>query len=243
MLKAFAGGVALGERWGDGPPRVLGLHGWGRARADLAPALRELDAVAIDLPGFGSTPPPPEPWGAREYASHLLPVLDELEAPVVLVGHSFGGRVAVCLAATAGGRVGALVLAGVPLVRRDGGPRRPPLGYRAVRALRRLGLVGEERLERARRRHGSADYLRAQGVMRAVLVRVVGESYETELAALTCPVELVWGEHDHEVPVGVAERARAHLRDGRLTVVPGAGHDVVLEAPDVVRGLVEAHLR
>ncbi len=56
------------------------------------------------------------------------------------------------------------------------------------------------RMERARRRHGSADYLAAQGVMRDVLVRLVNERYEDTLAAVQCPVELVWGDDDQRRP-------------------------------------------
>ena len=81
--------------------------------------------------------------------------------------------------------------------------------YRAVRLARRLRLVPEGTLEQARRRHGSADYRAATGVMRQVLVRVVGESYEEELSAVACPVHLVWGAEDRVVPVAVAERALA----------------------------------
>jgi pimeloyl-ACP methyl ester carboxylesterase len=100
-----------------------------------------------------------------------------------------------------------------------------------VRAARRLRLVPEATLEQARHRHGSADYRAAAGVMRDVLVRVVGESYEEQLAALACPVRLVWGEADRVVPPAVAERALARLAAGTLTVLPGVGHDVPAQAP------------
>ena len=77
--------------------------------------------------------------------------------------------------------------------------------------MRRAGLVSEQRLDRARNRFGSADYRAAEGVMRSVLVEAVGESYEAELAVLSCPVRLVWGEDDTEVPVSVARSAAAML--------------------------------
>ena len=70
-------------------------------------------AVALDLPGFGATPPPPEPWGSEEYARHLLPLFEEpgvLAERIVLVGHSFGGRVGVHLATLVPDRIERVVL-------------------------------------------------------------------------------------------------------------------------------------
>lgn len=236
MLRAFADGAFFGERFGTGPARILALHGWERTHEDFRRVLRDLDAIAVDLPGFGASPPPPEAWGAREYAKGISPVLDEFAEPPVVLGHSFGGRVAVCLAAEWPGKTRALVLTGTPLVRRSGETkRRPPPAYRAIRFLGKVGLVGAGRLERARRRYGSEDYRRASGVMRAVLVRVVAETYEEELRRLSCPVELVWGAADDDVPLEVARRAATLLNEARLTVLPATGHHTPLTAADALR--------
>jgi pimeloyl-ACP methyl ester carboxylesterase len=243
MLKAFADGRLLGTAHGSTPARVLALHGWGRTHGDFDAVLAGLDAVAVDLPGFGATPPPPEPWGAAEYAAAVAPVLDDGdEAGMVLVCHSFGGRVGVHLATIHPSRVRALVLAGVPLVRRPEAPRRPPWRFRVGRWLHRRRLLSDGRMEALRQRYGSADYRAAQGVMRAVHVRAVNETYEEELRAVRCPVELVWGADDADVPVPVAEAAAALVADARLTVVPGVGHDVPRHAPEALRAAVEQHL-
>ena len=239
MLKAFADGRLFGVTAGSGRPSVLALHGWARTSEDFAATLTGLDAVALDLPGFGATPPPPEAWGAAAYAEAVAPVLDELATPVVVLGHSFGGRVAVHLATRRPEAVAGLVLAGVPLVRPPGAAtRRPALAYRMGRALHRRGLVSEARMQALRRRYGSRDYLAATGVMRAVHVKVVNETYEDQLAAVACPTELVWGDDDTAVPVAVAEAARRLLPRSVLTVVPGAGHLTPLTAPDALREAV-----
>ncbi|MGH9082422.1 MAG: alpha/beta fold hydrolase [Acidimicrobiales bacterium] len=243
MLRTFAGGHLFGTRTGTASPVVLALHGWARTHRDfdavLAPPGRPpVDAVAVDLPGFGATPPPDVAWGSPAYAEVVAEVVAEMAGPVVVVGHSFGGRVAVHLAAARPDLVRALVLTGVPLLRTRPASR-PARRFRAVRALHRAGLVGEERMEGARRRFGSADYAAAQGTMRAVLVETAGESYEQQLDAIGCPVALVWGDDDATVPVAVAEAVAGRLRDARLTVLPGAGHLVPLTAPDALRAVVE----
>ena len=240
MLTAFANGRLFGVAHGSGRPSVLALHGWGRSSADFHAALQGLDAIALDLPGFGATPAPPEVWGSGDYASAVAAVIDDMSAPVVVLGHSFGGRVAVHLAAARTDEVEGLVLSGVPLVRPPGSVPRPPApAYRAGRALHRRGLLPDRLMESLRRRYGSADYTKASGVMRGVHVRVVNETYEAELAAVKCPVELVWGDDDAEVPLAVAEAAAALLAHATVHVVPGAGHLTPLTAPDALRGAVE----
>ena len=102
--------------------------------------------MAIDLPGFGATPPPSGATGAYGYAERLVPVMEGLPRPPVLLGHSFGGRVAVVLAATRPDLVSSLVLTGVPLTRRTGG-RRPAVGYRLARRAHRWGLLSDDRME------------------------------------------------------------------------------------------------
>ena len=244
MLKAFAGGRFFGATHGVGPATVLGLPGWARTHQDFGATFDGLDAIAVDLPGFGASPQPPEAWGAAGYAQAVAPVLEEMAQPTVVVGHSFGGRVAVQLAVLRPERVAALVLTGAPVLRRPGAaPPKPALAYRVGRALHRRRLVGDGVMDRLRGRFGSADYRAAEGVMRQVLVRVVNETYEEQLAAIRCPTELLWGDDDAEVPLEVAEAACRLLADANLTVVAGGGHLVPLTAPDQLRAAVERHLR
>jgi pimeloyl-ACP methyl ester carboxylesterase len=67
--------------------------------------------------------------------------------------------------------------------------------------------------------------------MRGVLVASLGERYTEDMAAIDCPVQLVWGEQDTEVPLEVAVRAQGIFPRATLTVLPGVGHLVPTEAP------------
>jgi pimeloyl-ACP methyl ester carboxylesterase len=256
VLRAFRNGTIFGTTFGDSPAAVLGLHGWARRSADFDGVFAGLDAVALDLPGFGASPLPPAPWSTADYAAAVADVLEELQppaiapaiapaTPLVVVGHSFGGRVAVHLGAARPDLVRALVLTGVPLVPPPSAPgRRPPaLAFRAARALHRAGLVSEVRMERLRRRYGSADYAAADGVMREVLVRAVNETYEVPLRAVTCPVELVSGELDQVAPPSVAEAAAALCPSAHTSVCQGAGHLTLTTAADCVRAAVDRCLQ
>ncbi|HEV7958153.1 MAG TPA: alpha/beta hydrolase [Acidimicrobiales bacterium] len=247
VLRSYGDSRLFGESYGSSEVRVVWLHGWGRSAQDFtlaANALAEcgIGSVALDLPGFGASPVPEASGGARHYAALLRPALGEIASgPLVLVGHSFGGRVAVVLAAEHPELVRSLVLTGVPLLRTRP-PARPPLAYRSVRWLAKHHLAGASRLERARQKYGSSDYQRAHGVMRDVLVANVNESYEPELGRLTMPVAFIWGEGDREAPYEIATAAAALVNSpSTLLELTGVGHFVPLEAPgELVDAVVKA---
>ena len=239
VLRAYGEGNIFGEAYGDGPVQVVWLHGWRRSSADFVAAgtllaRNGVASVALDLPGFGASPLPASAGGADLYAQMVVRALDDISLqPLILVGHSFGGRVATVIAATHSERVRALILTGVPLVRQSS-PRRSPRGYRLVRALHRRGLISETRMEAARQKYGSSDYRHASGLLRDILVVSVNESYESELSRVSAPVTLVWGENDHEVPVDVARQAAALLVTSPavdLDVLADTGHLVPTERP------------
>jgi pimeloyl-ACP methyl ester carboxylesterase len=236
VLKAMLGGSVFADVTGPARPDVLALHGWGRTRADLAPAVAERSALLVDLPGFGASPPPADTWGSADYARLLAPLLDDGQ-PWTVLGHSFGGRVAVQLALLRPERVAGLVLTGVPLLRSGGGGR-TPAPYRLARALHERRLLSEPRMERLRQRYGSADYRAVSGVMRSTLVRVVNEDCRSVLPQLRCPVELVWGALDTAAPLAMAEEASRLLPTAELHVSPRSGH--LLDAPLI--GLLQDRL-
>lgn len=239
VLRSFADGALFAEVFGEGPPRILALHGWGRRGADFKQSLHDLPALAPDLPGFGASPSPESVIGSEGYADIVAQILEAFDGPPVLVGHSFGGRIAVCLAAKMPDTVGPLVLTGVPLLK-TANSAKPALSYRVIRSLSRVGLISDARLEAERKKRGSADYRAAKGVMRDILVKVVNESYEPQLGQVQSSVAMLWGSNDREVPPAIAKRAELVFPNSDLEVLPGVGHHVPIEAPDALRRVIDS---
>ena len=247
-LSSFVDGRLWGVRQGTGRPWLLALHGWGRDHSDFTGLVSGTDAVVLDLPGFGASPEPPEPWSTAQYADLVASVLDGFGGAAVVVGHSFGARVAVHL--TLDRRVRALVLTGAPLANAPGHVQaRPHFAYRAGRALHRARLLGDRRMERLRQRYGSEDYRNASEVMRGVLVKSVRETAESAYVPLLRDfmagggsVELVWGEGDSVASLTGLRSALSGLSDDatHVTVVPRAGH---LLTPGLTEQLRAAALR
>jgi len=239
-IQALADGRVLAERIGGSPARVVALHGWGRTGADFTGLLAGLDAVAIHLPGFGPAAAPDAVWGTDDYARLVAEAIEPL-GPVVVVGHSFGGRIAVRLAASRPGLVSGLVLTGAPLVRLAP-VSKPKLSYRIAKALNRIGLIPDSVLEARRKKAGSADYNAAQGIMRDIMVKTVNENYDDDLAGITAPTGMVWGENDTAAPTAAGKVASERIRGAHWTVVPGEAHLLTPVLSAAVRAAVEEAL-
>lgn len=241
MLTTFCHGKVFGERTGTGPPQVLALHGWRNDHTDLSKVTEGFNVIALDLAGHGATPPPPTAWGAHQYAMSIESILDEFDTPPVVFAHSFGGRVAVCLAAAYPERIHSLVLTGVPLLRKPS-TAKVPLAFRLAKWANKVGVVSDEKMEAERRKRGSEDYRASTGVMRDTFVKLVNEDYREQLAAIQCPVELVWGEKETEAGLWQAKGATEILRNAKLTVVPNGTHWITKTDPQPLRDAIERNL-
>ena len=224
---------------GEGTP-VLLLHGWGVSSQSLAGVQEALAAthraVAMDLPGFGWSQRPAAVWGHAEYAHHALGVLDALGiAQATVLGHSFGGRVAIRMAVEHATRVSRLVLVASAGIRPPRSARYyirvgVVKGMRALFGLPVWGRLGTRLIARLTERVGSRDY-RAAGAMRPILVRVVNEDLAPMLPAIQAPTLILWGDRDQEVPRAAMDRMARSIPAARMVVFPGAGHFPFQDAP------------
>ena len=239
MFVDLAGVRVYYEQAGAGSPVIL-LHGWGGRAAAMRPFIdwlgAECSVVALDFPGFGQSALPPTPWGVGDYARSLVLFLDTFGlATCAVVGHSFGGRVAIKLAATAPERVAKLVLVDSAGLR----PRTTP-GQSIVSAALKcarlvlsapgLGAVRGRAERMARARLGSEDY-REAGPLRETFVRVIAEDLRPLLPQIRAPTLLLWGELDDQTPVSDARIMEREIPDSGLVVLRGAGHFCYLDRP------------
>jgi pimeloyl-ACP methyl ester carboxylesterase len=204
---------------------IVFLHGWGGSRESLrgiGTLFQHTHQVhLLDLPGFGEAAPPPEDWDTVAYADLVQQyLLARLHGTVLLVGHSFGGRLSVRLAARRLAQIRGLVLMGVPGLPQSQFSR---AGVRrlAIRSLRKAlvaakPITGQAAIDWHTRRFGSKDYL-AAGPLRSVLVRAVNEDLTESARAVACPTLLLWGTDDTEAPPWLGSRYK-ELMDGRATL-------------------------
>ncbi len=215
-------------------PLLIWAHGWGHTHRNFLPiaeAMRHYSgSVLIDLPGFGASPAPPEPWGTADYADAMAEWLGRLPpGRRIWVGHSFGCRVGLQLAARHPDAVDGLFLiaaAGLPRQRSPAEQISVVARRWAFRLARQFTPEGATR-ERLRARFGSADYAQA-GDMRPILVKTVGEDLSAVARAIRCPAVLLYGDQDRETPPDTGTRFAALMPRSRLVVLRGFDHWSVL---------------
>jgi pimeloyl-ACP methyl ester carboxylesterase len=218
----------------DRAPLLVWGHGWGHTHGALLPLAESLRRIAssvlVDFPGFGESPLPPGAWATENYADATAEWLATLPAGRrVWIGHSFGSRVGLQLAARHPETVQGLFLiaaAGLPPQRSPAARIRFAARRWAFRIARSLTPEGPAR-DRLRDRFGSADYRQA-GAMRPILVKAVSENLSEAARAVRCPVVLVYGEHDRETPPDIGERLQHLIPDAQLHVLRGFDHWNVL---------------
>jgi pimeloyl-ACP methyl ester carboxylesterase len=228
------GGRLVDEVLGESPAQhIVFLHGWGGSRESLRGVgvlFEHTHRVhLVDLPGFGAAPAPPDDWDTARYTELVERyVLERLPGAVVLVGHSFGGRIAVRLAARRLPQIRRVVLMAAPGLPVPGSSWRR-LKRRGIRGLRALltavrPVTGPSVLAWHTQTFGSKDYL-AAGALRPVLVRAVNEDLTESAAAIECPVLLLWGADDQETSPAVGhEYVRILGRRSTLHVFPHKDH-------------------
>lgn len=222
---------------GAGHPVVV-LHGWGGRIESMKPVIdclaRSFRTIALDLPGFGESPLPSGVWGTADYAVFVRDVLASRGVERAhFVGHSYGAKTSLYLAATHPTLVDKLVLQASSGLRAA-----PSLKARSKRALSKtaraagkLGDPGERLRDAVYRRIQSSDY-RDAGPLRPILVKVVNEDLADLLPRVRSSTLLIWGSEDGAVPLGHARTMERDIPDAGLVVFEGAGHFAYLDQPD-----------
>lgn len=221
--------IHVGES-SDALPDIIWGHGWDQSALPLLPMAQSLVRFAssslLDFPGFGKSPMPPEVWGTANYADAVAAWLrSSPPRRRFWVGHSFGCRVGIQLAARHPGLLSGMVLmAAAGLPRHRSVVERFRLCWRRrIFEIAKLIVPEGPRRDSLRARFGSADY-RSAPSMRPTLVRVVNEDLTPIAKMVNCPVLLVYGAHDQDTPPEMGARFQRLIPRAQLVVLAGIDH-------------------
>ena len=219
------------EVFGSGKD-VLVLHGWGAEIKTVMPIANALSAKfkvwLVDLPGFGKSGDPHDDWDVYSYADFVKTFADTLNIHnPILIGHSFGGRLSIILAAKK-------LLNPPKIILVDSAGIKPRHGadyyfkvytYKLMKRIANLlGKISKSLEDKIKSNFGSSDYKNASPALRNVFVRVVNEDLTYLLKDISCPTLLFWGENDDATPLSDAKKMEKLIPDAGIVTVSGGGH-------------------
>lgn len=245
-MKVIIDGLAVEYKDSGQGPTWLFLHGWMDNLQTFDPLIKALDgirAVRLDLPGFGESEAPSEPWDVGRYAEFAQAFCQKLKIePLVLVGHSFGGRIIIKALAEkilSPERVILIASAGVT----SSQSARKPFYWLAAKVGKSITAFPvlkpvRGRLRQRLYRSAGSDYLDS-GQMTATFRRVVAEDLSEVAKRIICPALLIWGISDTETPLKDGQKLASLIPNSKLEVLPEAGHFVHQEEPTLAASLIK----
>jgi pimeloyl-ACP methyl ester carboxylesterase len=210
------------------------LHGWAadhqnelKWQPKWQPLMEQLTAAGtqvnfLPLPGLSSTLE--KAWQLNDYVNWLHKQLAEYKK-VVLLGHSFGGQLAVRYTSIFPEKVDSLVLVDPAGIRPFSTKARVK---RAVfQTAAKLGKVlfplhlGRVLLHKIAREH---DYLQASPVMRETMRNVLADEIKNDLQNIQAETLILWGDQDTATPVTHAQLFSSGIENSQLHFIAGARH-------------------
>lgn len=192
---------------------------------------QQYSIYAIDLPGFGQSSTPKEVWAVGDYAEVVKGFIEKLELKnITIVGHSFGGRIGIKLAAKYPSLISKLILvdsAGFAME----SSRKNLLGATAKIAKPFFkpkfmqGLRGK-----IYKQIGAEDYL-ATPELRQTFVKITTEDLSMDMKNITCPTLILTGENDLDTPVEFGQRMNGLIKESKFTILKNAGHFSFIDKP------------
>ncbi len=247
-----------GKGWEEGLPFAVGLHGAGLSQASWVLQSRALahhgwNVAALDLPGHGTSEDAAELTTIEDYARWVAAFMSAIGVErAALYGHSLGAAIALTLGAESPGRVTALVLLGVASELPVNGALLDSTEADTPRAVDMITAFSYDRGHHLGGCPAPGTWL--MGGSRALLARCGGAVLHRDYAAanswsgagyvarLTCPTLVLAGSGDRMVAPAKGRRLAGAIAGARFEEFPGAGHDLMSEAPRAVLKSMRAFL-
>lgn len=234
--------------------RILILHGWGSnsgrwKRVKELLGKKGIEVLALDLPGFGIISSPPKPWGRDDYIGWILQKLKEKNwEKFNLLGHSFGGGLAVKMATNFSEKIEKLILCTPAIIKRKS--IKTYLFYwlaflgRRIFSLPGLKIFYPQAQKLVYKLAGARDYYVADGIMKETMKKIgKEEDLEMILERIKTPTLILWGKKDDVLPLKDAYRIKEKIKRSQLRVLPGVRHSPHREAPEELSKILVSFLQ
>ena len=204
---------------------ILFLHGWGLNKSYFDKCINRISddysKVSLDFFGFGNSTEPENYFDTYEYAYHIFIFLKKIKVnKIIIVGHSFGGRVAIILSSLYDINIEGVILtssAGINLFK-----LKTYLKIKSYKIAKKLSHI--KLIKKNLKNFGSPDYKKSQDSLRCVFVRVVNQDLKFLLKYISVPCVLIWDKKDKETPYKMCKVLNRKIRNSHIVLFNSGGH-------------------
>lgn len=223
------------------------LHGWAvdtnnqQKWQPLIDRLAKMDIDAVFLPLPGLSARLDQVWNLDDYVAWVVTRLPA--QPVALLGHSFGGQIAMRLAAKYSHRITKLVLIDSAGIRDQSINKRiKRLGFAFLAKVGRVFTKNSKAKELLYKLAGEKDYLNANLSLRQTMTKIIKTDVQDDAARVNLPTLIIWGGRDQVTPIWMGKRWARLIRFSQLAIIEPARHSPQFTHTNEVAELIERFL-
>jgi len=239
---------------------IVILHGWskdmtGGRYKDVKEILEKKGFLVFtpDLPGFGRNALNKEQLFFDDYVSFVHQFVQDIlakskEKKIILIGHSFGGRIAIKFSSLYPELVSKLIVSGASGIQRPLPSVKKKIVFYTTKILKPIFLLPPFSYFYKFFRKliyyaiGEMDYYKA-GSLTQTFKNVYQFSIKNDLERISIPTLLIWGENDSFIPLSDGIYMHNHIRNSQLVVVPEGTHKLPYEDPTKFSKIVLEFIR
>ena len=204
---SFVNGLSYEYKNNQSDITIVFLHGWGMSGdcfEKIVHGVQDYSTLTLDLYGFGNSIEPQDYFDTYEYSYRVFLLLKMLDIKnIVLVGHSFGGRLSILLSSIFEIDVRGIVLASSAGLNRFSIVKWLKIKkYKITKWLVKHKVLKEQVLEK----FGSRDLKNAKPILKQVLKKVVCQDLSYLLKNINIKTLLIWDKKDKETPYWICKK-------------------------------------
>ncbi len=223
------------------------IPGWGGTKQTwnefVKIAQNHFEVFCLEMPCFGNNPCPNVVWGVDEYTDYVAKEIINLEKPIIL-GHSFGGQIAVNLVSHKKNVCSKLILSGAAVIRPKNNFKKVCFLLPAKIGKLIFSLPILNKMEKLAKKvlykiADSPDYDRTEGIEREIFKKVTHQSQKEKLQDIQVPTLIIWGSHDNYVPLAEGKIIASLIPNASLKIIEGGKHGLHIQKPEKFLELVK----
>lgn len=210
---------------GHKKPAIVLLHGWGMSGKSFEEIVQNVSSdqmiIIPDFFGFGKSNNPPEYFDTYEYAYYIFLLLSKLNIDeVILVGHSFGGRVSIILSSKFNLKVKNLILtSSAGLLRFDLIKSLKIAKFKLIKKLVNCKILKPDILFK----YGSSDYKNSNS-LKVNFVKIINQDLSYLIKCICVKTYLVWDKKDKVTPYWICKKLNKNIKSSEIVLYKTGGH-------------------